>query len=166
MSRILPGHAVERRCKLRGSRPLPVSSSRGSGASGTRRDWLRSPAPIQFARRRGCYSVQGLGTANVRGVDGDAPVDAQDAPTGACKTAPHQARGFAHRPQPFNISVAGTLTAAEGRPQCRHASRRGADTRRRPVPHRRPSNHAMACCSMPPRRSMKCGGRNSFERVQ
>jgi hypothetical protein len=45
---------------------------------------------IQFERRRGCYLAQVLGTANVRGVDGDAPVDAQNAPTGACKTAPNQ----------------------------------------------------------------------------
>jgi hypothetical protein len=51
--------------------------------------------------------AQVLGDRQREGVDGDAPVDAQNAPTGACKTAPKPARGFAHRPQPFIVSVAG-----------------------------------------------------------
>jgi hypothetical protein len=85
------GHAVEPRCKLRGSRPPRMSSSRVSGASGTSRDRQRSPAPIQFERAKRCNWAQVLGTACQReGVDGDAPVDAQNAPTGACKTAPNQ----------------------------------------------------------------------------
>jgi antitoxin component of MazEF toxin-antitoxin module len=43
---------------------------------------------IQFERRHGCGA--GARDNQREGMDGDAPVDAQNAPTGACKTAPNQ----------------------------------------------------------------------------
>jgi len=45
---------------------------------------------IQFERRDGGHLEQVLRTVKVRGVDGEAPVGGQNAPTGACKTAPNQ----------------------------------------------------------------------------
>jgi hypothetical protein len=110
------GHAVEPRCELRGSRPPAASSSRGSGASGPSRHWQRSSAPNPVRAATRLLLGAGARDRQREGVDDHAPVDAQNAPTGACKTAPNQSAVSHTAQQPFVVSVAGKTTATDGAP--------------------------------------------------